>query len=1006
MEVTETPKRAKSVKRSQDIVPTPKISETGWEAAFNPPTETKELIQTNGVNGYDSKSDKEGSPAALDFEEFATQERKAEKQREEKKLLKSLANSKLDTWKISSSIGGRMINVDPVFTADEQYFILATPTTINVYSTSTSLLIRSIEPRVDKFARPHARIITYCLSPTSPNLVWVAFSDGAVYCVEWTSGAGSDQYWSISSTGCIHMTVASMLSAGRRRDVVFTTESRKDGGWRITANELAPPNGPIHTVARTIYSSTQKVNFLKTAREGSVVAAASRRRILVGVLRSDEYDTIDKIRYEFRVFESTDFISSLDLKVSERQKPQNTKVAAPKRLPIVDIVVGDVKGTIFLHNDLWLNLGETTKVKHKKLAPGISLMPQKLHWHRQAVHTVKWSLDGNYIISGGTETVLVLWQLDTGKHQFLPHMGSTIQNVVVSPSGSLYGVQLADNSAMVLSVADLQPIANIAGIQSNVLNYEEPIESTVRRVTEDPYEYPLFQRTPAAISTRDPSRLFLGVGNAQEISHIKSTPTSNPFLQTFDLGTGYNVSRQALTRTNITGITAAPDAHRISEPRVTHMQLSFDGLWLATVDEWTPPKRDMNFIKHQGIDIAEERQHRREVFLKFWQWREESKSWELVSRINDPHAYEDSVGAPRILDIATDPSALRFSTIGEDGIVRTWSTKTRKRDGVVVRGKDGNALHNWNCEHAISIGKTDLDSHEKVQNLIPNGSVAFSDDGSLLAAAYGGNNQGLLHLLDPEIGSIRLSQNHMFLGDILKIEFLGQDLITLSDTIIVYDLISDEVRYSIKLSPSVTDLALSQKKEMIHLALDRKSRTFAVALPFTSSSAETETPLQQPLTSRFSELAVFHQDRREPVLREQFSTIITALLPAVGFDGYLILDSAAEIRTVTKKGAQAITTLAQSTEALRLDPSESEGELNPLEEEVEVEEDDGEEEAIPRETNSNIADDDDEDDTPVVTQQQLSAIFDIGPSFALPPLEEMFYQVAGLFASPPLTQSV
>ena len=275
-----------------------------------------------------------------------------------------------------------------------RFLILATPTTLNIYSTSSSLLTRSIEPSVDRTVRPHARIITYALSPTNPDLVWVACSDGAIYCVNWTSGAGSEVWWNISSTGCIHMTVASMVSAGRRRDVVFTTESRKDGGWRITANELAPPKGPVETASRTIYSSTQKVNFLKTAGEGSVVAAASEKRVLLGVLRSEEYDTIDKIRYEFRVFESTDLISSLDLRAYERLKVPNTKVAAPKRMPVVNIVVGDVRGQIFLHDDLWLNLGESKKTGHTKLAPGFKLMPRKLHWHREAVHTVKWSLDG------------------------------------------------------------------------------------------------------------------------------------------------------------------------------------------------------------------------------------------------------------------------------------------------------------------------------------------------------------------------------------------------------------------------------------------------------------------------------------------------------------------------------------------------------------------------------------------------------------------------------------
>jgi NET1-associated nuclear protein 1 (U3 small nucleolar RNA-associated protein 17) len=48
----------------------------------------------------------------------------------------------------------------------------------------------------------------------------------------------------------------------------------------------------------------------------------------------------------------------------------------------------------------------------------------------------------------------------------------------------------------------------------------------------------------------------------------------------------------------------------------------------------------------------------------------------------------------------------------------------------------------------------------------------------------------------------------------------------------------------------------------------------------------------------------------------------------------------------------------------------------------------------------------DDDGTPVVSQQQLAQIFDIGPSYALPPLEDMFYQVAGLFSSKASEQTV
>jgi NET1-associated nuclear protein 1 (U3 small nucleolar RNA-associated protein 17) len=114
----------------------------------------------------------------------------------------------------------------------------------------------------------------------------------------------------------------------------------------------------------------------------------------------------------------------------------------------------------------------------------------------------------------------------------------------------------------------------------------------------------------------------------------------------------------------------------------------------------------------------------------------------------------------------------------------------------------------------------------------------------------------------------------------------------------------------------------------------------------------------------------------------------------------MVLDTAAEIHTVMKKGSQAVTALAQSTSALELDtvPDEPAGEILLEEEDIDEMED-----YLPTPA---ATQDDDNSEHPVVTQQQLSEIFDIGPSFALPPMEEMFYQVADLFSSKPLAQSV
>jgi NET1-associated nuclear protein 1 (U3 small nucleolar RNA-associated protein 17) len=228
--------------------------------------------------------------------------------------------------------------------------------------------------------------VSLCLSPSTPEIVWVACSDGNVYRVNWTSGEGAGYSWKTSSTGCVYMTVASMESLDRKRDIVFTTEAKGDI-WRITANELTAPDSIIKTAARTIYTSTDRIRYLKTAAAGSVVVAVAGNKIIIGGLRLDskDYGTVDKIRYEFRTFETVDAISSLDVRATPRPRSAEKKL---QKTPVVDLVVGDVRGTIFLHDDLLANL----MLPGGK--PGTSLTPRKLHWHRQAVNSVKWSLDG------------------------------------------------------------------------------------------------------------------------------------------------------------------------------------------------------------------------------------------------------------------------------------------------------------------------------------------------------------------------------------------------------------------------------------------------------------------------------------------------------------------------------------------------------------------------------------------------------------------------------------
>lgn len=901
-----------------------------------------------------------------------------------------------------------------------RYIIVAQRKSLRVYSTSDSLLIRVIDLEVGGNYSPTARIVAFEISSTDPNILWVGYSmdnGGIIYRIDWTTGKGFDEFWSTSSKSMVYMTAASMRSADRARDIVFTTEERQEGGWRIQAHELTAPNAVVPTTAKTIYTSTQEIQLMKTSDDGAVVLASSGSRILVGHLRKLDVDTVSKLAYTFRVFESSDPIFSIDLRVSQRAIASERKQSKALRVPVVDVAVGDVRGAIFIHDDLLSNLmlAESGPIEGQ---PVVNLMPRKLHWHRKTVQSVKWSRDSNYLISGGSETVMVLWQLDTGKHQFLPNMTAAIRNIVVSPVGSSYAVRLGDNSTMVLSTAELVPTANISGLQARVIKTSEGIDSVVERVQQDRAQRPLMERTPAIVNPAFPSQLLLAVGDTQEGDPNYALRSSQPYLQTFDIASSHNVSRQALTRTNVTGRLEAPNAHRIDEARITHIQSSHDGKWLATIDQWMPPRRDVEFLCHGGGDRKDEQRRRREVYLKFWKLNENDRNWELVTRIDAPHAMAaENYGAGEVLSIIANPKSLSFATIGEDGYVKIWRPRTRKRDEVVVKGGSGEALVDWRCQYSVPLGASDL-TQEDEESVFSgavrpeHASLAYSADGSVLAAALSGTNDRLIHLIQPHTGTIRSTLSGLHTGSVISLAFLSHYLIILADSLLLYNLVTSAIPFHIALGNFRPLMSLEQKAHMMHLAADPISNTFAVALPTSSLSPSW---LQKKahdvrfLEAAKTEVAIFNTETGTPLITHTLEAFATALLPAVGSAGYIILDAAAEITPIAPKTVQTITSTAQPIADINLDSIPITEEDMAEKRLVDIIEEQADDEEMADVATEQIEEDDisDDDDGPrVVSQQALANLFNIGPAFAMPPLEEMFYQVAGLFSSVRTEQSV
>ncbi|KAI1392876.1 sporulation protein [Hypoxylon trugodes] len=947
-------KRAKRDVLSSNVTPTDE----------QPPQE-KTASQTNGFTAP-SDNPKNSSAAAINTN---TSVATKEKQRHGSKKNRQSSKETLPIWRVSKAMGGRMMNIDPILTDDEKHLIIAYSTSIHVYSTADSLLVRKI-PLLDARAAKK-QLVSIHLSPSSPNHVWVASSAGHLWLVDWTNG--TETTFKVKCGLLCGMFIENVQFGEDSRDVPIAS-IEKDGAWHIMAYDV---RGTEMKISKSLLSQTMPFLDLRSVMNGSAIIASADREILLGTLQSPGIKHFQDLRYEFFTLDCSDEITSLDVRATKRIHLSRRTQAETGDETVLDVVVGCARGAVFFYNDLLPQL----RWLHNSKGHRSSLQPRKYHWHRKAVHAVKWSQDGNYILSGGSELTLVLWQLDTQKMDFLPHLSATIENIVVSKRGSAYVLHLDDNSAIVLSTAEMKPTTYISGIQTLVSPQPASKDNIVRRIGQ--YSSGRLSKTPAAINPADPSRIHFCVGNGQQVSQAGSYP-STPMVQTLDLATMQGVSKQALTRTHPTDINVTTKGYAITEPRVTGMSYSADGKWLATTDEWQPPTRDVNSLGGSPAD-------RREVYLKFWAVKPEDQSLELISRINAPHFTSHSES---VYGLAADPHAHRFATIGEDGVVRLWEPTIRQRDGVLVKGKFGRELHSWACSKAIHLQENEepLHSDAVAAKSLPRGSgaVSFSEDGSTLVCAIGTVHGSTVHIIDTESGKIRNSVDGLVTGDIRDIRVLSSSLVVLSDRLAVYDLVADELLYGVQLRAN-EDPHNPGASILTHMAVDRRTSTFAVAVSQSKVDAA-NTP---------SELAIFAPDRSEPQVVQEFPRPITAVVSSVGSSGYLVLDTAAQLWSVNEGMDTKSLAFAQPLADLSLDQVNTE----------ESREDEASLVLLNKQDDEPASGDEMEVDVPdvaanddnvypaVVPSQKLAELFDTAPAFAMPPIEDMFYQVTKLFSS-------
>lgn len=272
-----------------------------------------------------------------------------------------------------------------------RYLILTYNTSIQVFSAADSLLIRRIpistlDSSAPKGSKP-ALIVATRMSKKNPEYLWVACSDGLIYHVNWTTGSDSIDRFQTASKSAKALTIISGETPSSE-DMILVAEADKLQRMALVAYQGAV-SAPTSKSLLTLKKQGNGLHLLESSEDGQVLVGALHDRVFLGVASKGHGDKLDDLQYEFLSFDAPDLVTSIDVRVYSRALGKKGTADSSR---VVDVLVGGARGAIYRYHDALSRLQSVGKPGQDK----DGLQAQKYHWHRRAVHAVKWSRDGTF----------------------------------------------------------------------------------------------------------------------------------------------------------------------------------------------------------------------------------------------------------------------------------------------------------------------------------------------------------------------------------------------------------------------------------------------------------------------------------------------------------------------------------------------------------------------------------------------------------------------------------
>ncbi|KAK9480283.1 WD40-repeat-containing domain protein [Lipomyces japonicus] len=689
---------------------------------------------------------------------------------------------KKHNWKVSLPHGGSLTSVGPVFSPDHKFLIVLTTLEVRLYSFAArqcvaKVAIEEAHLAVDLFvySEPSAHEKTY-------PAVWIAKRNNQLLYVDWKHDSIKTISFKSQVNQVLHK-IVNVLDEAKMFVLAVTEQNHDDISFiRITPDGSTPVNKIVSVANVTALAlSHTKSHFIAKHGNpsfGNKKSSSQNERFTIARF-NNEYDGVEKTNIERGRRSSAIAVSDSGI-----------------------VAIGSVTGVIDLY---YLNSDDALEYH---ISPK-NFIIRTLKWHMEPVRALAFSLNGDYLLSGGNEKVLLFWQLDTGNVQFLPRLPGPITNVVVDNSSTMYSLSLGNNSEdiILLSSTDLDARLQVSGVKAKyaalpplslaAANDEEPLTSSSLKFLSlsnnlqkaRNFIGKLLDNNDSLIQNYSIFPLSVRQGFETSTGKQKSQPylylptESGAQIQVYDPTKSEQVASIAIARTLQLGKVLFEEA--IQDPVITQLTFSADSEWMVTVDETVTPSID-ELLSKSDLQIN----------LKFWAddraANQGAEAWKLTGRVSNPHGVNVSVAAIQAAP-RTYHNGLAFVTSCKDGALRIWRPRFPK---IQTRQIEWSARHILEPTYSSLVSRSGLESDE--DNNTDQVCLAWSPDGSVLLLGKGYE----IHIVSvPTSPSTRFEIVRTLSGivgsPLRGLGILDTSLVVLGETTLtVYDLLRDNVSWT------------------------------------------------------------------------------------------------------------------------------------------------------------------------------------------------------------------